>query len=288
MNKRICGKVATEGDELFYKITGNGAPLILIPGGGGDGDSYLPLADALCDKFKVITYDRRANARSTANNPNSFTIAQQSRDVLAVLRAAGEETAFIFGNSSGGVIALELIKNFPETVRMAIIHEPPLAKFANNAAKWLEFLDNCYQMALNKDSGKASVKFGMGVMGRKTIGPLLSTFKLKAYLAKEPKQPGEVRLSRQLAGDVFMKQELIPIISYVPEMDAMRNHKEKLIFAAGDWTIRKNVWFAEVARKLSDNTGSVFITLPGSHISFMNRPQKWAEILSACYEKSME
>lgn len=47
----------------------------MIPGGGGDGDSFLPLADALSDKFKVITYDRRANARSTANNPDSFSIA---------------------------------------------------------------------------------------------------------------------------------------------------------------------------------------------------------------------
>ncbi len=284
MNKRINGKIATEGDELFYKITGNGVPLILIPGGGGDGDSFLPLADALCDKFKVITYDRRANARSTANNPHNFSIAQQSRDVLAILKAAGEESAFVVGNSSGGVIVLELVKNFPEVVRKAIIHEPPLANFANNPTKWLYFFDDCYRMALDKGSSKAATKFAMGVMGRKTIAPLLSDIILKLYLMKEPKQSEEVRLPEKLTDDIFIQQELIKITNYMPDMDLLRKHKEKLIFAAGDWTVRKNVWLAEVARYLSDKTGSAFITLPGSHISFMNRPREWATILNQSFE----
>ncbi|PEJ47730.1 hypothetical protein CN692_24565 [Bacillus sp. AFS002410] len=97
MNKRICGKIVTEGDELFYKVTGNGVPLILIPGGGGDGDTFLPLADAMSNQFKVITFDRRANARSTANNTENFSVAQQSRDVLAVIGAVGEESALFLG-----------------------------------------------------------------------------------------------------------------------------------------------------------------------------------------------
>jgi Predicted hydrolases or acyltransferases (alpha/beta hydrolase superfamily) len=283
MNIRISGKVAIENDELFYKITGSGSPLILIPGGGGDGDSFLPLADILCDKFKVITYDRRANARSTANNPDSFSIAQQSRDVLAVLREANEESAFILGNSSGGVIALEFMKNFPEAVRMAIIHEPPLANFANNSDRWLRFFDECYQVALNKGSSSAAAKFGMGVTGRKTFAPLISDIKLKAYLKKEPKQQGEVRLPQNLADDIFIKQELIPVTSYLPDIDALLTQKEKLVFAAGDWTVRKKVWFAEVAQKLANETGSKFITLPGSHISFMDKPKEWASLLRCLF-----
>jgi hypothetical protein len=41
----------------------------MIPGGGGDGSSYSFVADILSDEFKVITHDRRANARSTMNEP---------------------------------------------------------------------------------------------------------------------------------------------------------------------------------------------------------------------------
>src|SRR5216683_2801082 len=97
------GRVTTEGDELYYEVRGQGQPLLLIPPGGGDGDFYAAVADSLCDEYKVITYDRRANARSTMNDPQNFEISQQSRDAVAVLRAAGETSAFVFGNSSGAV-----------------------------------------------------------------------------------------------------------------------------------------------------------------------------------------
>jgi hypothetical protein len=58
------------------------------------------IADIL-DEFRVITYDRRASARSTMNEPQNFEISLQSRDAVAVLRAAGETSTFVFGNSNG-------------------------------------------------------------------------------------------------------------------------------------------------------------------------------------------
>jgi hypothetical protein len=92
-------RVTTEGDELYYEVRGQGQPLLMIPGGGGDGGSYSAVADILLDEFKVITYDRRANARSTMNDPQNFEISQQSRDAVAVLRAANETSAFVFGRA---------------------------------------------------------------------------------------------------------------------------------------------------------------------------------------------
>ena len=81
------------------------------------GNIMQPSRDILSDEYKVITYDRRANARSTINNPQNFEISQQSRDAVAVLRAAGEQSAFVFGNSSGAVIALDMAKTQPQAVR---------------------------------------------------------------------------------------------------------------------------------------------------------------------------
>jgi pimeloyl-ACP methyl ester carboxylesterase len=71
-------RVTTEGYELYYEVRGHGSPLLMIPGGGGDGGSYSAVADILSDKFKVITYDRRGNAHSTMNDPQNFEISQQS------------------------------------------------------------------------------------------------------------------------------------------------------------------------------------------------------------------
>src|SRR5690349_9212684 len=98
------GSVTIEGDELHYEIRGSGQPLLMIPGGGGDGRVYSFIADILSDEYKVITYDRRANARSTHNDPQNFEISRESRDAVAVLNAAGETSAFVLGSSSGAVI----------------------------------------------------------------------------------------------------------------------------------------------------------------------------------------
>jgi pimeloyl-ACP methyl ester carboxylesterase len=60
------GRVTAEGDDLYYEVRGQGPPLLLIAPAGGDGWLYAVVADILADEFKVITYDRRSNARSTS------------------------------------------------------------------------------------------------------------------------------------------------------------------------------------------------------------------------------
>jgi hypothetical protein len=85
-----AGRVSTEGDDLYYEVYGHGKPLLMIPPAGGDGWSYAGVARILADDYKVITFDRRANARSTANEPQNFEISQQSRDAVAVLHATSQ------------------------------------------------------------------------------------------------------------------------------------------------------------------------------------------------------
>ena len=85
-----AGRVTTEGDDLYYEVRGQGQPLLMIAPAGGDGWQYSYVADILADEYKVITYDRRANGRSSMNEPQNFEISQQSRDAVAVLHAAGK------------------------------------------------------------------------------------------------------------------------------------------------------------------------------------------------------
>ena len=74
------GWVQTEGDKLYYEERGRGRPLLMISGGGGDAGFYGPVASMLADEFRVITYDRRANSRSTRHEPQNFEVSQQARD----------------------------------------------------------------------------------------------------------------------------------------------------------------------------------------------------------------
>src|SRR5215475_7997315 len=130
------GYVTTEGDELYFEVRGQGPPLLMIPGGGGDGQSYAAIAERLSQGFKVIMYDRRAGGRSTINHPDYFEMAQQSRDAIAVLQAVGETSAFVLGNSSGAVIALDMVTAHPKSVIAIVAHEPPLTGVHPDSVKW--------------------------------------------------------------------------------------------------------------------------------------------------------
>src|SRR5262245_61300953 len=133
------GRVETEGDEIFYEVRGQGPPLLMIPGGGGDAGFFSLVADILADEYKVITYDRRVNSRSTRRDPRNFEISQPSRDAVAVLRAAGEAPAFVFGNSGGAVIALDMAKTQPQAVRAAVAHEPQVVRVLPDGERWRRF-----------------------------------------------------------------------------------------------------------------------------------------------------
>src|SRR5260370_37440545 len=130
------GGGTTEGDELYYEVRGQGQPLLLIPAAGGDADLYAAVADLLSDEYKVITYDRRANARSTMNDPQNFEISQQSRDAVAVLRAAGEPSGFVFGNSSGAVIALDMAETQPRAVQAVVVTDARIPRGRQYGRKW--------------------------------------------------------------------------------------------------------------------------------------------------------
>ena len=65
------GRVATEGDELYYEVRGSGPPLLLIHGGVIDASGFSRAADLLAADSTVITYDRRAYSRSTGRDTPS-------------------------------------------------------------------------------------------------------------------------------------------------------------------------------------------------------------------------
>lgn len=149
-------RVTTEGDDLYYEVRGQGQSLLMIAGGGGDSWWYSSVADILSDEFKVVIYDRRGNSRSTMNEPQNFEISRESRDAVAVLNAAGEESAFVLGSSGGAVVALSMAETQPQAVRAVVVHEPPTARVHPKARKWRRFFASIHWMTF-----RFGVRFGI-------------------------------------------------------------------------------------------------------------------------------
>jgi pimeloyl-ACP methyl ester carboxylesterase len=61
-------------------------------------DFILQPLDILANEFTVLNYDRRCNSRSTGDPSIDMTVAQQARDVVAIIKAIGSDKAIIFGS----------------------------------------------------------------------------------------------------------------------------------------------------------------------------------------------
>ena len=276
MKNRTISTIEVAGDTLFYKVTGEGTPLLLIAGGGGDGDLYLPLADALPDSFMVITYDRRANARSSMNHSDQFSVLQQAEDAVAILDAVGVQDAYVFGNSSGAVIALEMVRRFPERVKGVIAHEPPLARLHPNADKWHRFFESCYQASFGWGGASWAASkflFGIEVPVWQMISAQLSAQK---YVKPEQSQRDDERIPSKQASQYLIRQELLPVTEYELDFDYFLKINTPVVIAVGTYAQQHNTFLYQIGEQLCNRLNSTCTLLPGHHGSFMDDAVNWA------------
>ena len=268
----MTGRVTTEGDDIYYEVRGRGQPLLLIPGGGGDAGFYTFVADQLCDEFKVIGYDRRGNSRSTRHVPQHFDVSQQSRDAVAVLHAAKEASAFIFGNSAGAVIALDMAATQPRAVRAVVAHEPPVARGLPDGDRWLRACAGLHQLSLTFGHGLAMLSLS-----------LYLGLHLRAYRAA-PTDFG-LRLSQNQNHDFFLKHELLPVTSYMPEVARIGQNGVRLVMAAGQWTLDHGKFFGRTAPILAGLLGCEMVVFPGHPLSYFDMPREWTATLRGVLHK---
>jgi pimeloyl-ACP methyl ester carboxylesterase len=236
----------------------------MISGGGGDAGFYGPVASMLADEFRVITYDRRANSRSSRNKPQNFEVSQQARDALAVLHAVGEESALIFGNSGGAVIALEIAKIRPQAVQLAVVHEAPTVRLLPDADEWTRFFASCRATALRFGPRLAMLRFALSTR--------IPTSALRAV----PHDVAE-RLNRNW--EFFLKYEMVPFASYMPDFDELRKIKASIVASAGSCTLQRDLYYGRTAHILADQIGCDMTPLPGNHLSYLDRAREWADEL---------
>jgi pimeloyl-ACP methyl ester carboxylesterase len=281
------GRVKTEGDDLYYEVRGQGPPFLMIPAAGGDGDYYAAVADMLCDEYKVITYDRRANARSTMNNPQNFEISQQSRDAVAVLRAVGETSAFVFGNSSGAVIALDMAKTQPQAVRAVIVHEAPVPRVLPlpQTRKWQRHFASTYLTAFRFGSYVAATQFMLGVRI-----PMLKIAQAQRrsneYTRSRREQSKEHRLSIKVGVEFLVKGELLPVTNYLPDVKLIKQNGVRVFMAVGEWARARKTWYLQAAQILAEQLDCELVTFPGHHGSYMDMPEEWAAALHRVLQKA--
>jgi pimeloyl-ACP methyl ester carboxylesterase len=110
-----------DGTTVAYQVTGVGPPLVLVVGAFCDRTTTADLAALLADTYTVVEYDRRGRGASGDTAP--YATDREIEDLAAVIAATGD-TPYVYGHSSGAVLALEAAAaGVP--VRALVAYEPP-------------------------------------------------------------------------------------------------------------------------------------------------------------------
>ena len=112
-----------DGTTIAYSRQGSGPPVVLVDGalchrGAGPNKS---LAKLLASDYTVYTYDRRG--RGESGDARAYATDREIEDLKAVIDSAGERV-YLFGISSGGMLALDAANRLPGIEKLALYELP--------------------------------------------------------------------------------------------------------------------------------------------------------------------
>jgi len=115
------GMIASNGQELYYEVHGDGEPLILVMGIGYDSSLWkLQQVPVLSKRFRVVIFDNRDAGRSSRAS-RQYTIADMADDVAGLLDGLDIPRAHLLGLSMGGMIGQEFALRYPERVDRLVL-----------------------------------------------------------------------------------------------------------------------------------------------------------------------
>jgi pimeloyl-ACP methyl ester carboxylesterase len=260
------------GATLHVEVRGSGPVVLCIPGGPTDAGLFSDLAGRLADRYTVVTYDPRGHSRSALEGePEDIPVSLHADDAAAILEAVGDEPAYVYGNSGGGTIGLELVARQPGLVRTLVAHETFLMELLPDAAHWRSAFDDISETYRTEGVFPAMGKFGALV---EEGGP-----KYSEEMQQTPPTPEGQAMMERMAGnfDLFIAHEIQSNGRYVPDVDALRNASTRIVSAAGENSGEQAARRSALA--LAERLGIAVTYLPGAHGGWGSDPQQFAEKL---------
>ena len=115
-NKEAGNFKKINGIRFYYEIYGTGKPLVFLHGNGGSIQSASAKIEYFKKYFKVIAIDSRGHGNSIDTITKQLTYVQMANDIKVLLDSLNIDSAFVSGQSDGGILGLLLAINFPAKV----------------------------------------------------------------------------------------------------------------------------------------------------------------------------
>jgi len=107
--------------EIHYEVHGEGFPLVMINGLGANLDWWDPrMVGELSKRFMTVLFDNRGAGRTDVSD-RKYTIRLFADDTAGLMDCLGISKAHVLGLSMGGMIAQELVLNYPQKVEKLVL-----------------------------------------------------------------------------------------------------------------------------------------------------------------------
>jgi pimeloyl-ACP methyl ester carboxylesterase len=154
-----------DGTTIAFDRSGTGPTVILVDGAmmyRAIGQGMSQLADRLSQHFTVLHHDRRGRGDSTETQP--YAIAREIEDIEALIDEA-RGPAFLYGISSGGILAMEAAIELGDKVKKLAMYEVPVSYDENIQQGWKNYRKNLNEAVAAGRAGDAVELFMQTVVG---------------------------------------------------------------------------------------------------------------------------
>lgn len=143
-----------DGTRIAYDQSGEGPPLILVGGALSHRSHPMPmgLATRLSEQFTVFNYDRRGRGDSGDTVP--YAVEREIEDLDAVIDEAGG-SAFVYGVSSGAILALKAANTLPTSIEKLAVYDPPFIIDDSRPPLPDDYVEQLEEAIAADDRGKA-------------------------------------------------------------------------------------------------------------------------------------
>lgn len=269
MSVTTTNTLKAPGASLHYEVSGTGPILLLIPGGAGEGAPYRGLVGQLTSRYTVVVYDRRGFSNSPLDGPpnDDRKLESDSDDVRLLLERVAPGPSYVFGSSSGAIVALDFLTRYPEHALKVVVHEPPLLTLLPDATNRLAFLDEVYRTYQTSGIEEAFHQFSVGAGLDGTPG-LPTRAQLRQAVVE--------RMERNRV--FWLEHELRQYPRYAPNIPALKAKKARLILAGGRDS--RDHFPYQPNTVLARMFGLSIVDFPGGHVGYVTHPREFAEQLA--------
>jgi proline iminopeptidase len=278
---QLAGTIAVPGGNVWFKRVGGGTglPLLAVHGGPGLPHNYITSLERLADEREVIFWDQLGCGKSECPaDEKLWTMERSVAEMDAVVQGLGLNGFHIFGNSWGGMLAMQYALDIAPAAASLVISNSiaSIPQFSQMVARLKSGLEPATQSAIDRHEAA-------GTTSSAEYQAAIRTWN-ETYLCRLFPWPDELEeafrnMGTEIFGTMFGPSDF-RIVGTVRSWDVFDRLAEitlptLLIAGRFDQCVPEHAW--EMHQRIGGSRFALFES--SSHMPFIEEPDRFDQVM---------